>query len=187
MDTKFDFPRTLQATAHLIKLQPHQQLSYLRLLKLLYMAERELLAEHGMLLTADRPYAMPKGPVLSETLNLIKGQISSNQQHQWHRFIETVGHDVVLKEDPGHGELNKAIRRKLEEVNDRYKELDDWDLVKETHKLPEWQRHYVKDSGSSFPFEWEEVMTHQGKDTNAVRAAEKREHTRQALEEIFGG
>jgi uncharacterized phage-associated protein len=181
MNTKFDFTRALQAAAHLIKLQPHQQLSYLRLLKLLYIAERELLAEHGTLLTADRPYAMPKGPVLSETLQLITGQIIGKQQQTWRQFIETVGHDVVLKEDPGHGELTRAIRRKLEEVNDRYKELDDWDLVEETHKLPEWQRHFVPGSGSSFPYEWEEVMACQGKEPSAIQAAEKREQTWQGI------
>lgn len=187
MNTRFNLPRTLQATAHLIKLQPgHQQLSYLRLIKLLYIAERELLAEHGMLLTADQPLAMPKGPALAMTLNLVRGKAPPEPQAVWSQFVETVGHDVLLRKDPGHGELTRGIRSKLEEVNARYAELDDWDLVKETHKLPEWERHYEGGSNASVPFGWEEVMAHQGRSAADVEVAQAGEATRQALDEIFG-
>src|SRR3954453_20832474 len=123
MNTRFNLKQTLQAAAHLVKLQPNSRLNYTRVLKLLYVAERELLAETGSLLTADRPCAMEKGPVLSKTYNLIKGGGPTDQQAIWNRYLQTDGYDLVLTDDPGHGELSRGIRRKLEEVTQRYEHL----------------------------------------------------------------
>ena len=186
MNTRFDLKQTLQATARLVKLQPNSRLDYTRALKLLYVAERELLAETGSLLTADRPCAMENGPVLSRTYTLIKGQGPTEQQTTWNRYLQTDGYDLVLKDDPGHGELSRGIRRKLEEVTKRYEHLTGPQLNDATHAFPEWQGHYIPDSNSSFPFDWEEVMTYQGKTAEEIQIARKHEETRQTLEEIFG-
>src|SRR5207245_9735418 len=120
MNTRFNLKQTLQAAAHLVKLQPKSRLNYTRMLKLLYIAERELLAETGSLLTADRPCAMDNGPVLSKTYNLIKERGPTDQQTTWSHYLHTDGYDLVLKDDPGHGELSRVIRHKLEEVTKRY-------------------------------------------------------------------
>lgn len=186
MNTRFNLPQTLQAAAHLVKLQPGTRLNYTRALKLLYIAERELLAETGSLLTADHPCAMENGPVLSRTYNLIKGQGPAEQQAAWSRHLQTDGYDLVLKEDPGHGDLSPAIRAKLEEVTKRYEHLTGPQLNDATHAFPEWQRHYVPNSNSSFPFDWEEVLVHQGKSAEEIQLAREHEATRQTLEEIFG-
>src|SRR3989442_5674884 len=111
MNTRFNLKQTLQAAAHLVNLQPNSRLNYTRALKLLYVAERELLAETGSLLTADLPCAMENGPVLSRTYNLIIGRGPTDQQTTWSDYIQTDGYDLVLKEDPGHGELSRGIRR----------------------------------------------------------------------------
>src|SRR5260370_3038471 len=100
MNTRFNLKQTLQAAAHLIRLQPNSRLNYTRALKLLYVAERELLAETGSLLTADRPCAMENGPVLSRTYNLIKGQAPTEQHSTWNRYLPTAGYDLVLKDAP---------------------------------------------------------------------------------------
>ena len=47
MEFRFNFSRTLQSAAILLKLQPNRRMSYLRLLKLLYIADREMLAERA--------------------------------------------------------------------------------------------------------------------------------------------
>jgi uncharacterized phage-associated protein len=185
MDTRFNLKQTLQAAAHLVKLQPNCQLNYTRALKLLYIAERELLAETASLLTADRPCAMENGPVLSRTYNLIKGRGPTDQQTTWNHYLQTDGYDLVLKDDPGHGELSRGIRGKLEEVTRRYEHLTGPQLNDVTHAFPEWQ-HYIPESNSSFPFDWEEVMAHQGKTAEEIQIACKHEETRQTLKEIFG-
>ena len=51
-------------------------MSHLKLMKLLYLADREGVHQLGYLLSGDRP-AVPHGPVLSMTLNLIDGDVES--------------------------------------------------------------------------------------------------------------
>src|SRR2546423_8695335 len=100
METQFDLSRTLQAAAHLLKLQPRQQMSSLRLVTLLYIADREMLAEHLFLITCDQPVATKKGPVLSQTLDLIRGSADPAALREWQAYLKAVGHAVVLEHDP---------------------------------------------------------------------------------------
>ena len=72
MTFRFDFLKTLQASGVLLQLDANR-MAYIRLLKLLYIADRELLAETGRTLTGDEAVAMKNGPVLSRVYDLIKG------------------------------------------------------------------------------------------------------------------
>src|SRR6185295_15831422 len=103
----------------------------------------------------------------------------------WSQYLQTDEFDLVLKVDPGHGELSRGIRRKLEEVAKRYEHLTGPQLIDATHAFPEWRAHYIPNSNSSFPFDWEEVMAHQGKTLEQIKIATRHEETRQSLEEIF--
>ena len=73
MQLRFNFEKSLQAAGVLLQLE-EGRMPYLRLLKLLYIADRELLAESAASLTGDRAYAMKHGPVLSHVYSLIKGE-----------------------------------------------------------------------------------------------------------------
>ena len=73
MNFRFNFERALQASAYLLRLDG-KRMGYLRLLKLLYIADREWLAETGESITGDRAYAMKYGPVLSSDLRPHQGQ-----------------------------------------------------------------------------------------------------------------
>src|SRR5688572_14417051 len=66
--------KTVQATAVLLQAAPGERMSYMRLLKLLYLADRRMMRETGSPITFDRVVAMKHGPVLSETYSLIKGE-----------------------------------------------------------------------------------------------------------------
>ena len=65
-------------------------MNYMRLLKVLYLAEREILADSGKPLTGSRVVAMPRGPVLEDLFQLIKGQPErSGAGHPSFRLIVT--------------------------------------------------------------------------------------------------
>ena len=72
MTFRFHFEKTLQASAVLLGLDGGR-MDRIRLLKLLYIVDRELLAEIGRPLTGDMAIAMKHGPVLSQVYDLIKG------------------------------------------------------------------------------------------------------------------
>ena len=112
----------------------------MRLLKLLYIANRECLREKGRPICGDRIYAMAKGPVMSATLDLINGR--DPQSPEWSASITKDRYDLVLTNDPGNLPLSKYEIRILQGVCERFGDYDEWDLVEWCHKnLPEYMKH----------------------------------------------
>jgi uncharacterized phage-associated protein len=179
MHFRFHFERTLQASACLLRLDG-KRMSSLRLLKLLYIADREWLAETGESITGDRACAMKYGPVLSNVYDLIKG--NGSKAGVWDDHIHTEGYAVELMADPGRGELSRGIVEKLTEVTERYRHIDDWELSERTHAFKEWVDHY---HGDSSPIPWQAILLAQDK-PEMVAVVERDEAARQVLDDIFG-
>lgn len=135
----FKFDKSLQAAAYLLRREPSRRMNYMRLLKILYVAERESLRIRGSPITGDRVAALERGPVLSETLDLLKG--SHLRSPEWGRFVQRDEYDVTLAEDPGIGHLSRFEVEVLERVAEENRSRDEWDLVKITHEFPEWRKN----------------------------------------------
>ncbi|HEY8748100.1 MAG TPA: Panacea domain-containing protein [Tepidisphaeraceae bacterium] len=144
-----------QAAAVLLKTETAWRMSRLRLLKLLYIADREALTERARPITGDKPVAMDHGPVLSQTYDLIKG--TDYASPQWERFMKTEGREVTLVEDPGVGKLTRYEITKLQEVASRYKECDDWAVADLTHSFPEWIKNQPA-KGTSKPIPLDDLL-----------------------------
>lgn len=146
--------KATQAAAVLLHMESGKQMSYLRLLKLLYIADRESLRETGRSITGDHAVAMKHGPVLSGVLDLIKAK--HIEAPLWSQFIKMEGYRVALTNDPKNGELSRYEIAKLQEVSERYAANDDWDMVEITHRFQEWIRN---DPGeSSKPIAIEDIL-----------------------------
>jgi uncharacterized phage-associated protein len=182
MHFQFDFAKALQAVGVLLEYEKCRRMSYMRLLKLLYVADRESLAETGRPITGDRALAMQRGPVLSRTQDLIKGQ--SPRAGEWDHFVHTDRYEMELVADPGRGELSKGEVAKLLEVSDRYRNLDEWLLSEETHKFEEWQKHFPGGDGTA-EIPWEDVLAALGRGTLAP-AIERDESDRRFFDQLFG-
>ena len=179
MNFRFDFDKALQAAGVLLSLDG-DRMERIRLLKLLYIADRELLAETGRTITGDRAVAMRHGPVLSQVYDLIKGEAS--RAGEWGRYVRTVNRAVELRQDPGRGELSRGEIEKLAEVTDRYRDVDDWALSEATHEFEEWSKHFNEDAVASIP--WRDVLGAQGKE-ELVEIIERDEADRRYLDELF--
>jgi hypothetical protein len=96
------------------------RISYVKLLKMLYLADKQMLIERGYPITYDRWYAMQYGPILSATYNRIRGKTVSTY---WSEYIDTDTDkfDVVLKGDPGSDDLSRAEDRIIDAVFEKYK------------------------------------------------------------------
>ena len=70
MRLPFNEKKATQAAAYLLRLRGGR-MSYMKLIKLLYLADRISLNRRGRPITTDRYVSMDRGPVLSRTLNLI--------------------------------------------------------------------------------------------------------------------
>jgi uncharacterized phage-associated protein len=140
MEFRFDVEKTIQAIAALLHFHETQEMSYVRLLKLLYMADRETLRESGFPITGDRVAAMPHGPVLSHTYDLIKGEHPA--WARWSMFLGKKGYRLTLLSDPGNGALSRYEISKLRDITERYAGHDEWAMIDLTHTLTEWQQNY---------------------------------------------
>jgi uncharacterized phage-associated protein len=178
----FHLNRALQAASVLLEYEKSRRMSTMRLLKLLYVADRESLAEMGRPITGDHAVAMKRGPVLSHVYALIRGQAA--RAGEWDRFIHTDRYEVELVADPGRGELSKAEVAKLLAVSQRYRDLDEWELSDVTHGFAEWKTHFPGGNGMG-DIPWEDALAAQGRGEWAA-AVERDEADRRFFDQLFG-
>jgi len=134
----FKFDKALQAAAVLLRRASAQQMTYLRLLKVLYIADRESIRQSGCPITGARVKAMKYGPVLSEVFDLIHGE--HLRSPDWSACIQKNDYDVrlVRSRDPGVAALCRFEIDLLNRVADEHRSRGDWELVEYTHDFPEW-------------------------------------------------
>src|SRR5258706_9893863 len=99
---QFDLTKALQAIAYLVS---HLgEVEKVKLLKLLYIADREHFLRHGYPITGDRPYAMPWGPVPSACLDALNGQSWPHSDDAF-EYIQVINNMVTVKVSPGEDRL----------------------------------------------------------------------------------
>jgi len=147
-----------QAAAYLIQADGGKK-NLMALIKLLYLSDRAALLESGAPITGDRMISMPHGPVLSRIYDSAAAGWRSFDA--WYDYVsERESHDVVLAHpNPERGELSDYEIGVLEAIHQGYGHLDQWELRRLTHNLPE----YEDPSGSSLPIDPVTILRSAGK------------------------
>lgn len=177
---KFDTVKVTQAAGILLK-RYNGFITRKRLLKLLYIVDRELIQQTRRPLTGDKPVAMDHGPVLSKTYDLLKGESSGYEI--WNRYIQQIApYTHKLIEDPGIGKLSKLELAKLDEITQRYWWIDDDELSELTYDFPEWKRNEPpKGSRNLIPIEHVLEALGFGADLEKFRRDAQADHELDAL------
>lgn len=125
------------------------KLNYMKLIKLMYMADRAALVRWARPISGDAYLAMKHGPVLSDTYTMISDGQNPSSQSLWFEFIERSGkYDVSLLKPCPPANLSEAERGVIDDTFQKYGHYDRWDLVHHLHEtLPEW-RHPERGSFS---------------------------------------
>jgi uncharacterized phage-associated protein len=181
MRFQFNFLKSLQTAAVLLAYEKDRRMSCIRLLKLLYIADRESMAETGWPITGDKPVAMKHGPVLSQVYDLLRGQAS--RAGEWDGFAHVDGYKVELVTDPGRGKLSRGEVARLLEVSGRYRDMDDWALVEETHTFQEWVKNFPGGNGAA-DIPWEDTLAAVGR-SEWKAAIEQEEADHQSFDIVF--
>ena len=145
-------------------------MNVMKLVKLLYLADRRALVLHGTPITYDAFVSMPHGPVVSGILNLINEEPDSDGPRYWHRHVsERQGYAVKLLADPGTPSLSPAEESILAEVYDAFGGMDRYALRDWCHEnLPEWQ----DPNGSSIPIRVRDILVSEGYSEDEAHAVE---------------
>lgn len=140
-------------------------MSHLKLMKLLYLADREALLRFGRPITFDYCVSMEHGPVLSQTYNLLIGDTQTGGP--WIKTISTpTNNEVSILEDPGDDKLSDAEDRLIREIFDEHGKKSRWDLRDFTHTLAEWQ----DPKGSSIKIDYKEILVAGGKTEGEIES-----------------
>src|SRR6266436_1981672 len=94
MRVRFNERKATQAAARLLKLRG-ARMSYMKLIKLLYLADRTALLRWGRPITTDNFVSMDRGPVLSRMLDLATEEILPGQTSVWAHHISEPEHYSV--------------------------------------------------------------------------------------------
>ena len=162
----FDERRAAQAAAFLL-FRAGGSLPVIKLIKLLYLAERLCLQRHGEPLTGDKAFSMPHGPVLSMTLELANG-IRPSCPDGWDSWISARANHTVALADPSMirspddlSRLSDADIEVLQETWEKFGHMEKFALVSYTHdNLPEWH----DPEGSSTPISYADIFAGVGMD-----------------------
>ncbi len=155
----------------------------LKLVKLIYLADRKFLEKYDATIINDRFVSMDHGPVNSTTLNYING--CAEDRDNWEEFIADRADHMVALARPDLtvddlGALSDAEVEVLDEIWAKFGRMDRFEICDWTHKhCPEWE----DPRGSSYPIPFATILAHLHKD-RAREIAEELEAERD-LDRVF--
>jgi uncharacterized phage-associated protein len=155
----FNERKAAQAAAYLLY-RAGKPLSVLKLMKLLYLAERRSFEKYGAPMIGDRLVSMDHGPVLSRVYNHMNGEASSVDGGWEYWISDRAGHDLALRRalrspEKELLELSDADQAVLEETWKKFGRMNQWRLRDYTHRYcPEW----TDPEGSMIPMKPEDFL-----------------------------
>jgi hypothetical protein len=142
-----------------------RSMHHLKLVKLIYLLDREALLRWGLPVTNDVYFSLPHGPVPSGVLDLILSEDGFWAQHISgpHEYV------VTLQDETGNDELSEAEEALIDELSDRYRTWDRFKLRDYTHTLPEWENP----GSGRLPIRIEDILKAGGKSPEQIEAIKR--------------
>ncbi len=176
----FHEAKATQVAALLLKHRGTNRMKFLKLIKLMYLIDREALKRWGRTVSTDHHVSMDKGPVLSNVYSLINEEPS--ERRFWNRYISrSSDYDVQLLADPGDEELSRAEEELIAEVFSIHGQKNRWQLVQELHEVPEWR----DPNGSMIPIQLRDILSAVGRDEDDIAVIEERTEAEALASRLF--
>jgi uncharacterized phage-associated protein len=149
-----------------------KKLEDLKLMKLMYLAEREAIRLRNVGITGDDFYSMKNGPILSRTLNRLNPQDGSFSNGVWREHISVPEKWSVKLTKRFNYELELSRREIgiLADIWQRFGSWTKWQLVDHVHEFAEWRNP----GDSRLPIAFQDILSGLGlpPDERASRLAE---------------
>lgn len=158
-------------------------MNHMKLIKLLYLADRAALVKWGRPITFDSYFSLPHGPILSFTLNKINDDPDPVDPSYWHRFISArEGHEVSLISASPTDQLSPAEESLLGDIFGTFGKKDQWDLARYSHTLPEWR----DPEGSALPITIRNILVAEGISEEDICEIEESLKAEASIRQAFG-
>lgn len=141
-------------------------LNYTKLLKLLYLADRQSFDDIGTSITGDVYAALPYGPILSYTYDLICNNIKNKDQQLWNSVFYMEKWNLISKDkNTSLGELSDYEIEVLDNIDKQFHKYTFGQMIDYVHEnCPEWQNP----QGSSYPITNESILSTLGKSQEEI-------------------
>jgi uncharacterized phage-associated protein len=147
-------------------------LNYTKLLKLLYIADRECLDRWNFTISEDNYSAMKQGMLLSGLYDFICAKADKLSQVKWDSYFYKNGYDLRsrYRENCSYDELSEAEKEILDEVDNKY-HSDSWQYLVDNvvHEFPEWKAVEDKIGASSLRIEKEKILSALGRSEQEIK------------------
>ncbi|HVG45982.1 MAG TPA: Panacea domain-containing protein [Longimicrobium sp.] len=164
MQPRFREDKATQAAALLLE-WAGGAMNYMKLVKLLYLADRTALLRWGRPITFARAVSMKHGPVLSEILDLINEGSPPGEASLWNQAVSSPSnYEVRLNAACSADDLSDAEEGVLAEIFREFGGMDPWLLVDRLHReLPEWTP-----TSGAVPIQYRDILLKEGRTEAAV-------------------
>lgn len=174
----FNERKATQAAAFFVK-KAGGEINYMKLIKLLYLADRESLKRWGFPIAGGRYVSMDNGPVTSPIYDAVKSEAAFPV---WKSCFRKAGYDLCLVSEPEPDDLSRADLEVLEFIERQFCAKNEWELVLYTHQhCPEW----ADPQGSSIPILPDEILQKVGKTEAEIEAIGKELAKLSLVERLF--
>jgi uncharacterized phage-associated protein len=177
----FNLEKAIEATGYLLQLYGIQKpINFMRILKLLYLADRKALEDWERPITYDTYVSMKHGQVLSNTYDFMKRQ---TQSEAWDKYFENKFYYwISLKEPIKLNCLSPAEIELLEQIYNKYGDYNMYDLAQMTHDLPE----YVDPGDSSIITPMDNLLRSLSYDEDEIERIIEELHSEASVDLILG-
>ena len=154
--TSFDYKKATQAINYLASCTKSHQINIMRVLKLIWAADRYHIRKYGRTVLGDKYIAMQFGPVASKVKDLMERTVALQQNEAEYRdqFIKKVNKYTI--ESANKVDLDVFSDSDIEALKFAIKEfgrIEKYNLSNFTHEYPEWKKYeQLLESGKS---QWE--------------------------------
>ncbi len=138
MTFNFSIEKTLAATGFVMALEGGK-CNLIKLIKILYFADRIALQSWHRTITGDKFFSMKNGPIVSTAYDLAKGTAPKKLQSLWDEYIGPRQHNTIpLIKMPDTDVLSEAEERILADAHAKISPMRTGQLIEWCHKFPEW-------------------------------------------------
>lgn len=138
--------KLVQALGYLLSLDDNKKMNRVKLIKLLWAADRFHMRRYGRTVSESRYYAMPHGPVCSLALDIAQLNrdfaLDDDDISYISEFFTADGYSTAMSKNPGDDYLSETDKEMMRKAYQVFNSAEDFDLADQvSHKYPEWLQY----------------------------------------------
>lgn len=147
-----DIIKVTQALGFLLSLDDNHKMNRVKLIKILWAADRIHIRKYGRTITGlDDYYAIEHGPICSLALDIARvtniqydGVFSEDEINYLNDFFTCDSKHTSMQKNPGNDYLSDSDEEALREAWNKFKDKKAFDLADDiSHRYPEWSKHEI--------------------------------------------